>query len=124
MHQNFRESPRIYVQNRQLTNNGKKFTTSKDSNLVKKSNESNKNNFNESELIQPKKVVGTPTMYAHLQFPTSSNYGSMKRRRSWERESERRRSQEREAGRRRSRERETDYVRIKFNPEGAERAEL
>ena len=57
-----------------------------------------------AELIQPKKVRGTPTMYAHLQFPTSSNYGSMKRRRS--------------------RERETDYVKIKFNPSRAERAEL
>ena len=55
------------------------------------------------ELIQPKKVRGTPTMYADLQFPTSSNFGSMKRR---------------------SRERETDYVRIKFNPHVAERAEL
>ena len=43
-------------------------------------------------------------MYADLQFPTSSNFGSMKRRRS--------------------RERETDYVRIKFNPNVAERAEL
>ena len=57
-----------------------------------------------TELIKPRKVRGTPTMYADLQFPTSSNHGSMKRRRS--------------------RERETDYVRIKFNPDRAEQAEL
>ena len=56
------------------------------------------------EQIQPRKVRGTPTMYADLQFPSSSNFGSMKRRSS--------------------RERETDYVRIKFNPNLAERAEL
>ena len=59
-----------------------------------------------SQLIQPRKVRGTPTMYADLQFPTSSNNGSMKRRRLT------------------SRERETDYVRIKFNPARAEQAEL
>ena len=55
------------------------------------------------ELIQPKKVRGTPTMYADLQFPTSSNFGSMKRRRG---------------------EREPDYAKIRFNPSWAERADL
>ena len=66
----------------------------------------------DQELIQPKKVRGTPTMYADLQFPTSSNFGSMKRK-NWR---ERRAGGEADTA--------AEYARIKFNPSFAERAEL
>ena len=59
---------------------------------------------NDDELIQPKKVRGTPTMYADLQFPSSCNNGSMRRRDN--------------------RERDTQYVKVKFNPSRVERADL
>ena len=58
-------------------------------------------------LIQPKKVRGTPTMYADLQFPVSSNCGSMRRRIDGT-----------------GNDTNTEYVRIKFNPGRAERADL
>jgi hypothetical protein len=94
-----------------------------------------------AEQIQPRKVRGTPTMYADLQFPSSSNFGSMKRRPgAGRRESETAAVggrlpvdpmgnvilRSREAGGLRSvnKERETDYVRIRFNPNLAERVEL
>jgi len=80
-------------------------------------------------------------MYADLQFPSSSNFGSMKRRPGGRRESEAVGTggglpvdpmgnvilRSREAGLRLSavnKERETDYVRIRFNPNLAERVEL
>ena len=62
-------------------------------------------------LIAPKKVRGTPTMYADLQFPKSSNSGDMKRRI----ESERDRFLPKH---------KTEYGRIVFNPAFAERAHL
>jgi hypothetical protein len=80
-------------------------------------------------------------MYADLQFPSSSNFGSMKRRPGGRRESEAAATgvgpgvdttgnvilRSREAVHRLStsnKERETDYVRIRFNPSLAERVEL
>ena len=71
----------------------------------------------EQQLIAPKKVRGTPTMYADLQFPSSSNAGDLKRG----------------AGRARALDSErdkfipkhkTEYGRIVFNPAFAERANL
>ena len=99
----------------------------------------------EADQIQPRKVRGTPTMYADLQFPSSSNFGSMKRRPNGRRDPEAGaaaiggqredvtgnvilRSRESGGGHRLSppgnKERETDYVRIRFNPNLAERVEL
>ena len=63
-------------------------------------------------LISPKKVRGTPTMYADLQFPKSSNSGDMKRRHQ-------RLEEERFLPKHR-----TEYGRIVFNPAFAERANL
>ena len=71
-----------------------------------------------SNLIAPKKVRGTPTMYADLQFPKSSNSGDMKRggRNMRARiESERDRFLPRH---------KTEYGRIVFNPAFAERANV
>ena len=64
----------------------------------------------DSKLISPKKVKGTPTMYADLQFPKSSNSGDMKRRALM---AEREKFVPR-----------TEYGRIVFNPAFAERANL
>ena len=72
----------------------------------------------DSKLISPKKVKGTPTMYADLQFPKSSNSGDMKRggRNMRARiESERDRFLPRH---------KTEYGRIVFNPAFAERANV
>jgi len=65
------------------------------------------------DLILPKKVRGTPTMYADLQFPKSSNFGSMKRR-----------SRDRDAKHPGQSKDTAEYAKIKFNPKQAERAEL
>ena len=62
-------------------------------------------------LIAPKKVRGTPTMYADLQFPKSSNSGDMKRRIESERDGFLPKHR-------------TEYGRIVFNPAFAERAHL
>ena len=66
----------------------------------------------DSKLISPKKVKGTPTMYADLQFPKSSNSGDMKRALRAEREKFV------------PRQNRTEYGRIVFNPAFAERANL
>ena len=68
-----------------------------------------------SKLITPKKVKGTPTMYADLQFPKSSNSGDLKR-------GERALQAEREKFV--PRPARTEYGRIVFNPAYAERANL
>ena len=67
----------------------------------------------DSRLISPKKVKGTPTMYADLQFPKSSNSGDMKRRALL---AEREKFVPRQN--------RTEYGRIVFNPAFAERANL
>ena len=66
-----------------------------------------------SGLILPKKVRGTPTMYADLQFPKSSNSGDLKRRARLENEIDRFLPKHK-----------TEYGRIVFNPAFAERANL
>jgi hypothetical protein len=91
----------------------------------------------DEEQILPRKVRGTPTLYADLLFPSSSNFGSMKRRPVGRRDPAAGGQKEadmgnvilrsREAASQLSatnRERETDYVRIRFNPNLAERVEL
>ena len=65
------------------------------------------------DLILPKKVRGTPTMYADLQFPKSSNFGSMKRR-----------NRDRDSKQPVQSKDTTEYAKIKFNPKQSERAEL
>ena len=64
----------------------------------------------EPQLILPKKIRGTPTIYADLQFPKSSNYGSMKRKL--------RKTVVTPPAEK------TDYAKIKFSPKVAERADL
>ena len=64
-------------------------------------------------LILPKKVRGTPTMYADLQFPKSSNSGDLKRKARLESERDKFIPKHR-----------TEYGRITFNPAFAERANL
>ena len=65
------------------------------------------------ELISPKKVRGTPTMYADLQFPKSSNSGDLKKRQQRLEEKDKFLPKHR-----------TEYGRIVFNPAFAERANL
>jgi len=67
------------------------------------------------DLILPKKVRGTPTMYADLQFPKSSNFGSMKRKGRAEQIPPRHQIHPKD---------NTEYAKIKFNPKLSERAEL
>ena len=67
------------------------------------------------DLILPKKVRGTPTMYADLQFPKSSNFGSMKRRNRGDSTHTRHAIQSKDS---------TEYAKIKFSPKQSERAEL
>jgi hypothetical protein len=93
----------------------------------------------EEDQILPRKVRGTPTLYADLLFPSSSNFGSMKRRPAGRRDPAAAGAgggqveagnvilRSREGASHLSptnRERETDYVRIRFNPNLAERVEL
>ena len=88
-------------------------------------------------LIAPRKVRGTPTMYADLQFPKSSNSGDMKR--DMERDLKMKRDMDRDLKRGEQRnmrarieaERDsflprhkTEYGRVVFNPAFAERANL
>ena len=70
-------------------------------------------------LITPKKVRGTPTMYADLQFPKSSNFGDMKR--GEQRNMRARIEAERDSFLPRHK---TEYGRVVFNPAFAERANL
>ena len=70
-------------------------------------------------LIAPRKVRGTPTMYADLQFPMSSNSGDMKR--GEQRNMRARIEAERDSFLPRHK---TEYGRVVFNPAFAERANL
>jgi len=56
------------------------------------------------ELIRPRRVFGVPTMYADLQFPRSSNFGSMKRKGETQPP--------------------PHYARIQFSPNRSEKADL
>ena len=67
------------------------------------------------DLILPKKVRGTPTMYADLQFPKSSNFGSMKRKGRGDSTQPRHLIHPKDT---------TEYAKIKFSPKLSERAEL
>ena len=66
------------------------------------------------DIILPRKIRGTPTMYADLQFPKSSNFGSMKR-------GDEQKLKQKHVVQSKN---DPEYARIRFFPKTSEQAEL